>query len=166
MKISDALLPEFDHEMNTARKLLERVPDNKWGWTPHEKSMNLGRLACHVAEAPQFAMSVAESDGMDFAKGEYKVIDAPSRKELLEIFDKSVAEARTAMAGIKDDEMGKPWSLLMDGKAIMTMPKAGVLRTVLMNHMIHHRGQLSVYLRLTGTPVPSIYGPSADEGSM
>jgi uncharacterized damage-inducible protein DinB len=166
MKMSDALLPEFDHEISTTRKLLERVPDDKWDWAPHEKSMKLGRLACHVAELTQFATAVAETDSMDFAKGQYKVIDAPGHRQLLEAFDKAAAEARAAIAATKDEEMGKPWSLLFDGKPVMTMPKAGVLRTAMMNHLIHHRGQLSVYLRLTGTPVPSIYGPSADEGNM
>jgi uncharacterized damage-inducible protein DinB len=166
MSISAALLPEFDHEISTTRKLLERVPEDKWDWTPHEKSMKLGRLACHVAELTQFATAVANTDSMDFAKGEYKVIDAPGRKQLLEAFDKAAAEARAAIAAAKDEEMGKPWSLLMDGKPVMTMPKAGVLRAAMMNHLIHHRGQLSVYLRLTGAPVPSIYGPSADEGGM
>jgi uncharacterized damage-inducible protein DinB len=166
MKICDTLLPEFDHEISTTRKLLERVPDDKWGWTPHEKSMKLGRLACHVAEVTQFAAAVANTNSMDFAKGDYKMIDAPGRKQLLEAFDKSAAEARAAIAALKDEDMGKQWSLLFDGKPVMTMPKAGVLRTAMMNHLIHHRGQLSVYLRLTDTPVPSIYGPSADEGNM
>lgn len=128
--------------------------------------MKLGRLACHVAETPQFAVAVATSDSIDFAKGGYQLIDAPGRKQLLEAFDKLAAEARAAIAGSEDEDLGKPWSMFYDGKPIMTMPKAGVLRTVMMNHMIHHRGQLSVYLRLTGTPVPSIYGPSADEGNM
>ena len=166
MSIREALLPEFDHEIGTTRKLLERVPEDKWDWTPHEKSMKLGRLACHVAETPQFAVAVATSDSIDFAKGGYQLIDAPGRKQLLEAFDKLAAEARAAIAGSEDEDLGKPWSMFYDGKPIMTMPKAGVLRTVMMNHMIHHRGQLSVYLRLTGTPVPSIYGPSADEGNM
>jgi len=166
MSIRDTLLPEFDNEISTTRKLLERVPDDKWGWTPHEKSMTLGRLACHVAEITQFATAVAKADSMDFAKGEYRVIDAPGRKQLLEAFDKSAAEARAAIAALKEEDMWKPWSLLFDGKPVMTMPKAGVLRVAMMNHLIHHRGQLSVYLRLTDTPVPSIYGPSADEGNM
>jgi len=166
MSTGDALLPEFDHEISTTRKLLERVPEDKWDWTPHEKSMKLGRLACHVAETTQFATAVATTDSMDFAKGGYKRIDASGRKQLLEAFDKMAAEARAAIAGSKNEDLGKPWSMFFDGKPIMTMPKAGVLRTAMMNHMIHHRGQLSVYLRLTGTPVPSIYGPSADEGNM
>ena len=166
MKISDSLLPEFDHEVSTTRKLLERVPEDKWDWTPHEKSMKLGRLACHVAELPYFATSTAKSDSMDFAKGEYKTVEAANRQQLLDAFDKQATDARAAIAALSDEELMKPWSLVMDGKALMTMPKAGVLRTVMMNHLIHHRGQLSVYLRLTNTPVPSIYGPSADEGNM
>jgi uncharacterized damage-inducible protein DinB len=166
MKISDSLLPEFDHEVGTTRKLLERVPEDKWDWAPHEKSMKLGRLACHVAELPYFATSAAKSDSMDFAKGEYKAVEATNRQQLLDAFDQQATDARAAIAALSDEELMKPWSLVMDGKALMTMPKAGVLRTVMMNHLIHHRGQLSVYLRLTDTPVPSIYGPSADEGSM
>ena len=166
MKISDSLLPEFDHEVSTTRKLLERVPEDKWDWTPHEKSMKMGRLACHVAEITYFATAAAKSDSMDFAKGEYKSVEAANRQQLLAAFDKQAADARAAIATLSDEELMKPWSLMMDGKALMSMPKIGVLRTVMMNHLIHHRGQLSVYLRLTNTPVPSIYGPSADEGSM
>src|ERR1700692_4141609 len=101
MSIRDALLPEFDHEISTTRKLLERVPEDKWDWTPHEKSMKLGRLACHVAETTQFAIAVAQTDSMDFAKGDYKRIDAPGRKQLLEAFDKMAAEARAAIAATK-----------------------------------------------------------------
>ena len=166
MKICDTLLPEFDHEISTTRKLLERVPEDKWDWTPHAKSMKLGRLACHVAELTHFATAITKSDSMDFAKGEYIAIDAANRQQLLDAFDKAAASARAAIAGSSDENLAKPWSLLMGGKPLVTMPKAGVLRTVMMNHLIHHRGQLSVYLRLTDTPVPSIYGPSADEGNM
>lgn len=166
MSISDALLPEFDHEISTTRKLLERVPEDKWDWTPHEKSMKLGKLACHVAETPQFAVAVSKTDSMDFAKGGYQQIDASGRQQLLEAFDKLAGEARAAIAGLNDENMVTPWAMLYDGNPVMKMPKVGVLRTAMMNHMIHHRGQLSVYLRLTGVPVPSIYGPSADEGGM
>src|SRR6185295_17752280 len=109
MSIRDALLPEFDHEIGTTRKLLERVPEDKWDWTPHEKSMKLGRLACHVAETPQFAVAVATTDSIDFAKGGYQLIDAPGRKQLLEAFDKLAAEARAAIAGSRDEDLGNPW---------------------------------------------------------
>jgi uncharacterized damage-inducible protein DinB len=166
MKISDSLLPEFDHEMATTRKVLERVPDAQFGWTPHEKSMNMGKLACHVAGIPYFGSSVAKADSMDFAKGEYEEIAAANNKELLAGFDKTAAAARSAIAGMSDEDMMKTWALQMNGQTLMSMPKVAVIRTVLMNHLIHHRGQLSVYLRMTNTPVPSIYGPSADEGQM
>jgi uncharacterized damage-inducible protein DinB len=166
MKISESLLPEFDHEIATARRVLERVPEDKFGWTPHEKSMTLGRLANHVAELPFFALSAASSDSMDFSKGDYKPLDAANRQQLLEAFDKIAADARAAIAGMSDADMMKPWTLMMDGKAVVTLPKIGLLRSIMMNHLIHHRGQLSVYLRLAGATVPSIYGPSADEGAM
>jgi uncharacterized damage-inducible protein DinB len=166
MKMSDALIPEFDHELATTRKLLERVPEDKFGWTPHEKSMNMGKLACHVASIPYFATQVSKADSLDFAKGEYKEIEASNRQQLLDNFDQTAAEARAALAGISDAEMMKTWALQMNGQTLMSMPKVAVIRTVMMNHLIHHRGQLSVYLRLTNTPVPSIYGPSGDEGQM
>jgi uncharacterized damage-inducible protein DinB len=166
MKISDTLLAEFDHEVSTTRKVLDRVPENRWDWTPHEKSMNLGRLACHVAEMPMFATAIAQSDTMDFAKGDYKMVEAANRQQLLDAFDKNTGEARAAIAGLSNEEFMKSWSLQNDGKTLLSMPKAAVLRSFMMNHLIHHRGQLSVYLRLTNTPVPSIYGPSADEAGM
>ena len=166
MKISDTPLPEFDHEAATTRRTLERVPEDKFDWAPHERSMTLGRLACHVAEIPYFGTAVAKADSMDFAKGEYKQIQAANRRELLDQFDATVQESRAAIAQMSDADMMKSWSLQNGGNTLMSMPKAAVLRAVLMNHWIHHRGQLSVYLRLTGALVPSIYGPSADEGSM
>ena len=166
MKISDTLLPEFDHEAATTRKALERVAEDKFGWAPHEKSMTLGRLACHVAEIPYFGSAVAKSDSMDFAKGEYKSINAATRQELLDQYDATIKDSRASIAAMSDEEMMKPWALQNGDKVIMSMPKVGVLRVILMNHWIHHRGQLSVYLRLTGSADPSIYGPSADEGMM
>ncbi len=164
MKISDTLIPEFDHEAATTRKTLERVAEDKFGWTPHEKSMTLGRLACHVAELPYFGTAVAKSDSMDFAKGDYKELKATNRQELLDQYDTIVKDTRAAIAGMSDEEMMKSWSLQNNGSTLITMPKVAVLRSFMMNHWIHHRGQLSVYLRLTGSSVPSIYGPSADEG--
>ncbi len=166
MKLSDILLPEFDHEAATTLRTLERVPEYKFGWTPHEKSMTLGRLACHVAEIPYFGTAVAKADSMDFAKGEYKVIEAANRQQLLAQYNATIQDTRASIAGMSDADMMKSWSLLNDGKTLISMPKVAVLRSILMNHWIHHRGQLTVYLRLTGAAVPSIYGPSADEGSM
>ncbi|MDP9114820.1 MAG: DinB family protein [Acidobacteriota bacterium] len=165
MAIKDALLPEFDYEMATARKVIERVPDDKFGYKPHDKSMTMGRLASHIAEMPTWATSGITLDSLDLAGG-YKPFEAASRAELLASFDKNVAGARTAIAGASDETLMKNWSLKNGDKTLMTMPKIAVVRTFVMNHVIHHRGQLSVYLRLNNVAVPSIYGPSADEGSM
>ncbi len=165
MAIKDALLPEFDHEMATARKVIERVPEDKFAYKPHDKSMSMGRLASHIAEMPNWATSGITLDALDLASG-YKPFEAASNAELLAAFDKSVAGARAAIAGASDETFMKNWSLKNGDQTLMTMPKIAVVRTFVMNHVIHHRGQLSVYLRLNNVPVPSIYGPSADEGSM
>ncbi len=169
MAINQALLPEFDHEMANTRKTLERIPDDKLGWKPHEKSMTLGRLAGHIAERPGWGAITVNQDSIDVAP-----VGAPpqtgatakSRQEALDMFDAKVAEARAAMAGGSDEQLMRPWSLLMGGKSVFTMPKVAVLRGFVMNHTIHRRAQLGVYLRLNDIPVPSIYGPSADERGM
>lgn len=169
MSISKALLPEFDQEMANTRKTLERVPDDKPDWKPHQKSMTMARLAGHVAEMPGWAVFTIEKDSLDIAPvgaPPQQGATAKSRQENLEMFDKNVAAARAAIAGASDDRLLKPWSLLMGGKTIFTMPRIAVLRGMVMNHAIHHRAQLGVYLRLNNIPVPAIYGPSADEGKM
>jgi len=169
MAIRDALLPEFDQEMANTRKTLERVPNDKFGWRPHEKSGTMGWLAGHVANLPSWASFTMGQDELDLAPGGKPVQPPPppaNTGQLLEMFDKNAAAARAAIAGAGDDEFMKPWSLLMAGKAVMTLPKASVLRSFVMNHLIHHRAQLGVYLRLNNVPVPAIYGPSADEGTM
>ena len=167
--INQALLPEFDMEMANTRKTLERVPDDKLGWKPHEKSMTMGRLAGHLAELPGWATNTLERDTLDIAPpgGQtYQAMISKSRQETLDAFDKHVSAARAAIAGASDEQLMKPWSLLKGGQTLMTMPKIAVLRGFVMNHAIHHRAQLGVYLRLNDIPVPSIYGPSADEGQM
>jgi uncharacterized damage-inducible protein DinB len=169
MAIRDALLAEFDHEMATARKLVERVPEEKFDWAPHPKSMKMGRLAGHIAELPGWGVAILTQDSMDIAPpgGPQSEAFVPKTKtELLSTFDKNVAGARAALASTKDEDFIKPWSLLRAGQTVMTMPKIAVVRTFVLNHGIHHRGQLAVYLRLNDIPVPSIYGPSADEGGM
>lgn len=164
MSLVDALLPEFDREMGVTRRLLERVPDAHVTWKPHEKSMTLGRLAEHLTEMPYWCTMAVTRDRLDVAH------DKPgdgttqvTRDGLVLSFDRRLAEARTALVGRTDAELLASWSFLVEGKEIFTMPKAAVLRSFVMNHMIHHRGQLSVYLRLQNVPVPSMYGPSADE---
>ena len=164
MKITDALLPEFDQEMANTRKTLERIPEDKLAWKPHEKSMTLGRLAGHVAELPGFGTTTIQTDSLNLSAGEYKPLVPTSRAQVLEAFDKKAAEARAAIAGASDEHLMKPWSLEFGGKTMFTMPRAAVLRTMMLSHLIHHRAQLGVYLRLNDIPVPSIYGPSADEG--
>jgi uncharacterized damage-inducible protein DinB len=164
MSISAALLPEFDHEMATTRRTLERVPEANLAWKPHQKSMSLGQLASHLAEAPGWGVVGLSMDSFDMAN--YKSWQGASRAEILATFDKNVAAARAAIEGAGDERFMSNWSLTAGGNTLMAMPKIAVVRTFLMNHIIHHRGQLSVYLRLNNVAVPSIYGPSADEGQM
>ncbi|MBI1786651.1 MAG: DinB family protein [Acidobacteria bacterium] len=166
MTISEALLPEFDQEMGHTRRTLDRLPDDKLGWKPHEKSMTMGQLAVHIASMLDWAVTTLQQDSFDYAPEgapPYQPPVANSRNEVLAMFDKGLAASRAALAAVSDEQMGKPWSLLAGGKTIFTMPRSAVLRSMIMNHNVHHRAQLGVYLRLNDIPVPAIYGPSADE---
>ena len=166
MALADALLPEFDQEMAGTRKTLERVPDDKLDWKPHDKSTALGGLATHLSNILTWALYTLEQDSLDLApegKALPPMEPAKSRDELLKTFDENLSKARAAIAAASDETMFKPWTLLHGGKTLLTLPKIAVLRGFVMNHMIHHRAQLGVYLRLNDIPVPSIYGPSADE---
>jgi len=167
MSISQTILPEFDHEMANTRKTLERVPDDKFAWKPHEKSMTLGGLATHLANIPSWTARTFDRDELDIAppgEGPYRLEEAKSTAELLEAFDQNIASARAALEAATDENWQGKWSLLMTGKKIFTLPRTAVMRGFVMSHLIHHRAQLGVYLRLLDVPVPSIYGPSADEG--
>lgn len=166
MAIKEAFLPEFDMEMKKTRKSLERVPEDKFGWKPHEKSMPLGRLASHLADIPNYGTATVTLDFLDMAPpgGEpRRTQQHATRQALLDAFDKNVAEARSHIEAATDEDLSKPWSLLAGGKTIFTLPRTAVLRTFMMSHAIHHRAQLGVYLRLNEVPVPAVYGPSADE---
>lgn len=165
MSLNQALLPEFDHEMQTTRRTLERVPEDKLGWKPHQKSMTLGGLATHLATINHWVDATLGMDSFDVATAP-PTPELKSRAEILAAFDQNVASARKTIAAAPDSELMKPWSLIAGGKPVFTLPRIAVLRSFIMNHTIHHRGQLSVYLRLNDVPVPSIYGPSADEGQM
>ena len=168
MPISQMLLPEFEHEMANTRKTLERVPDDKFSWKPHEKSMTLAGLATHLANIPSWTAQTFDRNELDVSppgQPPYRLEEAKSRTEILEAFDKNVAAARTALEAATDENWQGKWSLLMGGKTIFKLPRTAVMRGFVMNHLIHHRAQLGVYLRLLDIPVPSIYGPSADEGS-
>ncbi len=168
MPLSAALLPEFDQEMANTRKTLERIPDGKFSWKPHEKSSAMGPLAGHLANIPGWLSFTIKEDSLDLAPGGVQMQPPPppkNNKELLAEFDKNVKEGRAALAAASDAELMKPWSLLNNRKVTMTLPKVAVIRGFVMNHLIHHRAQLGVYLRLNNIPVPAIYGPSADEGA-
>jgi uncharacterized damage-inducible protein DinB len=169
MGISAEFLPEFDLEMASARRTLERIPEDKLAWKPHEKSMLLGRLAGHIAELPGMGVSVMKDDALDFAnrpagKLARKPTVAESQNHVLELFDKNIAALRAAIAGAGDDHWGKNWKLSAGEKTFYNGPRMGAMRRMVMNHIIHHRAQLGVYLRLNDVAVPSVYGPSADEG--
>ncbi len=166
MAIAEAFLPEFDQEAAGVRRTLERVPADKFEWRPHEKSGTMIWLAGHLANLPQWATLTMAADELDLAPGGEPMPQPPapaSVEELLATFDRHAAEARAAIAAASDGDFVKPWSLLNNGTVMMTLPKVAVVRSFVMNHLIHHRAQLGVYLRLNDIPVPSIYGPSADE---
>jgi len=166
MGLSDSLLPEFDHEMANTRKTLERVPLEKSDWKPHAKSMAMGILATHLSNIPTWVNYTIGQDSLDLAPGGEPLPSADlakSNEELLAAFDENIAKARAAIAGAVEEDLFKPWTLMSNGSTILTMPKIAVLRSFVMNHLIHHRAQLGVYLRLNDIAVPSIYGPSADE---
>jgi uncharacterized damage-inducible protein DinB len=162
MSIAQMLLPEFDNEIKNTRKLLECMPEGKYDYKPHEKSMTLGRLAGHVAEIPSYATATIRLEKLEM-KGGQKPFSPTSKKELLETFEKHAAEARAAIAGASDEDLAKIWSLDYEGKEVFSMPRIAVLRGMMMNHLIHHRAQLGVYLRMNNVEFPGMYGPSADE---
>src|SRR3979490_3296920 len=162
MPIAQMLLPEFDQEVKSTRKLLECVPDGKFGYKPHEKSMTLGRLAAHVAEMPNYLISTLRHERLDFT-GEEKPFAPATRQELIESFDKFAAEARDLLSKATDEELNKIWTLSFKGQQIFSMPRTAVVRSMVLSHLIHHRGQLGVYLRLNNVEFPGMYGPSADE---
>src|SRR5947209_20565526 len=163
MGLSEPIAEELRREAATTRRMLERVPEDKMSWRPHEKSMTLGRLAGHIAELPSLVVFTLTQDEVDFAAGNYQPFEASNSAELLEKFDKNVAGAVEALQGQEDEHLLKTWRLKRNGQVLFELPRAAVLRTMGLNHVIHHRGQLSVYLRLLDVPLPSVYGPTADE---
>jgi uncharacterized damage-inducible protein DinB len=166
MILSQALLPEFEQEMANTRKMLERVPEDKFGWKPHAKSMPMGRLAGHLALNPSWGALIIKQESLDLAPPgapPHRPAFPDSRAEVLKLFDQNVAQMREAITGASDEQLLKPWSLLFGGKALYTGPRIAALRNMVMNHTIHHRAQLGLYLRLNDVPVPGMYGPSADE---
>jgi len=163
MAIKDALLTDFDHEMGTTRKLLERLPDDKLSWKPHVKSMSLGGLATHVSNIPQWAGTILNEPFFDLANAPPNQAEKTSRAEILASFDEIRKRTRDWMDKT-DAEYSSLWTLKRGGQPMFSVPRVSAFRSFVLHHVIHHRGQLSVYLRLNDVPVPAIYGPSADEG--
>lgn len=168
MTIAESMLPEFDREMESTRKMLDRLPDASFDFVPHPKSYPLGRLAGHLVGILDWMVTVLEEGEFDIDPPEGEPSEPPepaTRQEALELFDESVARARRALVGTSDEEMFAAWRLESGGRTLVEMPRVAALRSTILNHMIHHRGQLGVYLRLLDVPLPAIYGPSADEAS-
>jgi uncharacterized damage-inducible protein DinB len=163
MKLSEVLLLDFDSEMEKTRKTLERVPVDKPDWTPHAKSMPMGRLAMHVATLPGFGLHIMTSPDYDLQTGKQPPLVLESREKLLEAFDQSSSALRAQTASMSDEELMQHWRLRAGDRVFADGPRAAVYRGVFLNHLIHHRAQLGVYLRLLDVPVPGTYGPSADE---
>ena len=166
MAIAQMMLPEFDQEMDNTRRTLALVPDDQWNWKPHEKSGTVGWLASHIATMPGWTAMTINTDQFDYAPpggSSYQPPKIENKRDLLAEFEKNVGEARAALVGASDERLLKDWSLLGGGKPVFTMPRAACIRSMVMNHGIHHRAQLLVYFRLLGVPVPGLYGPSADE---
>ncbi len=167
--ISQSFLPEFDMEMASTRKLLALVPESAPEFRPHPKSMTLARLAGHVAEMPMWAVMTLGQDELDMRPNGTRVADAytfTTQAAALALFDEHVAKSRALLAAASDADMMRVWSLKDNGKTLLAMPKVAVMRGFVMNHMIHHRAQLGVYLRMNDVPLPGIYGGSADSPGM
>jgi uncharacterized damage-inducible protein DinB len=164
--IASVLIAEMEMEAAVARKCLERIPADKFDWKPHEKSMSFRQLAVHVAEMFSWTPATLQHAELDFSKFDYKPYEPATTADLVEYLDKNVAEAVDVLRNTPDEVFVENWTMRNGETVYFTMPKAAVMRSFVMNHIVHHRGQLSVYLRLNDISVPSIYGPSADEGQM
>lgn len=163
MSTMESFVTEFTQEYAATRKLLERVPDDHFGWKPHDKSMTLGQLASHIAENAQFAPWVLTMDELVVDPETYKPFMAKNRDELLKTLDMNVLEARNAFEKADESTLGDTWRMKWGGEVVLEMPRMTVLRSFLISHLIHHRGQLTVYLRMKDVPLPQLYGPTADE---
>ena len=162
-RMVDSVLAELDQEAATTRRVLERVPGDKLGWKPHVKSMSLGQLALHVATIPGAVAKFLAGDGLDIGGVNFEAPAATSASELLPALDESIKTAKEVLTGLDDHKAMTTWKLTRGATELFAAPRIGVARSIMLNHWYHHRGQLSVYLRLLNIPVPSIYGPSADE---
>jgi uncharacterized damage-inducible protein DinB len=161
MKLAESIAMELDQEAQTTKRVLDRIPDDQLSWRPHPKSFSLGQLALHIAAVPGNVTAIAVPDTVEVPN--FTQLEPKSRREILDTFSKSLESAKSDLREMDDARLAATWSLTRGGKVVMSVPRIGFLRSVLLNHVYHHRGQLSVYLRMLDVPVPSIYGPSADE---
>lgn len=164
-KLNEPVIAELKQEAASTRKMLERIPEEKFSWKPHDKSMSLGELSHHVAEISKWVIASVDQDELDFAKMEYKPVVPTTTKELLRFFDDTVEKAVDCLKNASDEKLSGNWTMRNGDKIYFTMPKLVVLRSFVLSHSIHHRGQLSVYMRLLDIPLPQIYGPTADESN-
>jgi len=164
MPLIDAVLAEFDHELANTRKLLERVPEDKLAFKPHDRSMTLGRLCGHIAEIPMWGRNILGQDSFDLEEASgMQPANPETRQELLQLLERNASILREAAEGTKDDALMASWSLLKGAEAVVELPRIAALRSFVLSHVIHHRGQLTVFLRLLDVPLPALYGPSADD---
>jgi uncharacterized damage-inducible protein DinB len=161
MNIRDSILAELDQEAQTTKRVLDRVPEDRLSWKPHKKAFSLGQLALHIATLPGGVVAIATPDSIEAPN--FSRPEAKSRKEVLDAFTNSLETAKEGLSKMDDARLMGTWNLTRGGKVVLSMPRIAFLRSILLNHNYHHRGQLSVYLRILNVPVPSIYGPSADE---
>jgi uncharacterized damage-inducible protein DinB len=159
----EALLPEFDQEMANTRKMLERLPEDRMDFQPHEKSFDLLDLAGHISNIPTWTGVTLSTEELDFAQP-FERTPPETKEAVLAEFDSTVAEARAALEGASAEDMAVTWTLRDGDRVYFSMPRLAVIRSFVMNHLIHHRAQLGLYLRLLDVPIPGMYGPSADEG--
>jgi uncharacterized damage-inducible protein DinB len=160
---TEAIIKELEHEAGQTRKMLQRVPMDQKDWKPHEKSMALGRLATHIAELPRWITMTLNTDELDLLHPNWKTSKITTTEELVALHDESIREAVEALKKASDETMMNKWTLRRGEAVFFTMPRISVVRTMSMNHILHHRGQLSVFLRLLNIAVPGMYGPSADD---
>jgi len=161
--LNQPFIEELKQEAVSTKKMLERIPNDKFDWKPHEKSRTLGQLASHIADLPGFLNSVLTMDELDFAKGDYKPYETKTPEELMNLFKEKLDEVLQTLQNTSDEKMQANFTLRSGDNVIATLPRIIAVRSMALNHIIHHRGQLSVYLRLLNIPVPGMYGPSADE---
>jgi uncharacterized damage-inducible protein DinB len=163
MSLADTLIQELEQEGNTTRRVLDRVPADKLAWKPHEKSLSIGQLALHLARVNGSIAPMAVPETFEVVGNPFQFAEAESKTQIIDEFDEGLAQAKKAIAAMDDATITHPWTMKAGDRTIMSMPRIALFRALLCNHAYHHRGQLSVYLRLLNVDVPSIYGPSADE---